>query len=303
MKIYLVASAAAVAMLTMATAARADDLASFWDVNPNSNVSLTDDPTSGAYPYNWAPGSTSYATAGGETTGSYDGIDYSIWDNGGPYNYPANVSTVVNFGGEQFDVKAMYTQTVGNTFYVGIVTGFNPAGVTDPYTDDGPVAEVGDLAINPNFSGDNDTAQFGVILPIASAPSSGNTTLVAGGTWDIPLVDVGVPKPPDTVYEDGTGTVVATDAMYSYTDLNTTEGISYPDPGVTNVNQDVYLYEISVPLIDFAQYVPEEVSWGMDCNNDSLQVNVPISDVPEPGSLAVLGFGAAGLLLRRKKTA
>ncbi|HMD55699.1 MAG TPA: PEP-CTERM sorting domain-containing protein [Phycisphaerae bacterium] len=282
MRILLITSAAAVLALT--TAAKAD--LAFWDVSPNTNVS-----PSSATPYNWAPGSTSYVTANGLTTGSYSGIDYSIWDEGGPYS-----SNVNNFGGEQFDVKAMYTKTVGGIFYVGIVTGFNPAGVGDPYSGGNPVAEVGDLAINPNWA--DDTAQNGVILPIASAPSSGNTSVVAGGTWDIPLLSVGVPKPPDTVYEDGTGTVVsATDATYSYTDL----GDQYYD-SVINTNVDVYLYQISVPLSDLSDS-PSQVSWGMDCNNDSLQVDVPLSDVPEPTSMTLFAAGAVGLLAKRRKRA
>jgi PEP-CTERM motif len=281
MRILLITSAAAVLALT--TAANAD--LTFWDVNPNSNVS-----PSGATPYNWAPGSTSYVTANGETTGSYNGIDYTIWDNGGPYS-----SNVYNFGGEQFNVKAMYTQTMNGTFYVGIVTGFNPAGVGDPWNGGNPVLEVGDLAINPNWS--QNTAQNGVILPIEPAGSSGSTSIVAGGTWNVPMQSVGVAPPPDTVYEDGTGSVVATNATYSYTDL----GDPYYDP-VTETNKDVYLYEISVPLSDLSN-IPAEVSWGMSCNNDSLQVNVSPSNVPEPASMALFVAGAVCLLARRRKRA
>jgi len=280
-KFSWLAAAAGVAVLTLTSAVHAD--LTSWDVSPDTNVSPT-----GATPYNWTPGSTSYVTANGPTTGTYNGIDYTIWDNAGPHG-----SSVSDFGGEQFDVKAMYTRTSGSTFYVGIVTGFNPAGVGDPYTGGTPVAEIGDIAINPNWA--DNTAEYGVLLPIEPAGTSGSTCVVSGGTWDIPLISVGFAPPADTAYETGTGTVVATNATYTYTDL----GDQYYDP-VTDTNVDTYLLEASLPLADLT-INPSAVSWGMSCNNDNMQVSVSPSNVPEPTSLALFSAGGVYLLAKGRR--
>src|SRR5205085_4627379 len=122
----------------------------------------------------WVPYGTQGVTpnpnnASAPATGNVQGITYSIWDNYGPHGNASTGSfhNVQDFGGEQFDAKAMFVRNDITNLYVGIVTGFNPAGVVDS---DNVSYKLGDLAINPDHA--HATSQFGVISLAGTAGTS-----------------------------------------------------------------------------------------------------------------------------------
>ena len=269
------------------------DLAS-WHVTPGGQNQTQFDQNFTALwvPYG-VPGSTPNPNnASAPANGQINGIDYSIWDNYGPHGNAATGSfhNVQDFGGQQFDAKAMFVRNDANNLYVAIVTGFNPAGVTDS---DGVSYKLGDLAINPDHA--HATSQFGVISLAGPAGSSGTTSLVAGGTWYVPNAAQGWDDV-KTNYLSG-GNTLATDVHYAYSDL----GLSYRDD-TTGKYVTTYLLEYSIPLADLGASNGESFtfSWGPSCSNDILTTTHTVTAVPEPASISVLG-GAAILLLSRRR--
>lgn len=254
-----------------------------WHVDPGRNYA-----NPGTYA-NWKPYSgTNPNTANHATNGETNNIYWTIWDGFGPHANPLHAGTypdIRNTGGQNFDAKAMYARFDNSYLHVGIVTGFNPAGVTQ----NGVSVGIGDLAINPNWG--SKTAQYAVVLPSVPVGSSGTTTVKTGGTWNIPVPTV--PAPPYTKLASG-GTTVGT-ATYSYSKVN----MKYYDNLVFQ-NVQTYLYEINIPLSELNVKPGDwNLSWGMGCNNDSL--SLAANPVPEPSSMLTLGAVGGMALLRRKR--
>ena len=243
---------------------------------------------------NWTPyGGTNQNNANAATNGKINGIDYSIWDGFGPHgnaNTATNFHDVQEFGGQNFDAKAMYLRNDNTNLYVGIVTGLNPAS----FVESGVTYKLGDLAINPDFA--NKTSQFGVISLTSPAGTSGNTNLVAGGIWNVPNVAEGWDTPLTNVQSGST--LVSSAVHYSYTDL----GIKYQD-ATTGTMVESYLLEYSVALSSLGAKNGQSysVSWGPDCSNDIISVTHTVA-VPEPASMSLLGGLGMIALARRRRT-
>jgi hypothetical protein len=235
-----------------------------WHINPGG-TNFGDGQTA-----NWTPyGGTNTNNAGAQSNSAVNGISYSIWDDYGPHgNAAVGTSHNINdFGGQQFDAKAMYATTDGNDLYVGVVTGMGPTGARDPRNNNVNIVP-GDLAINPDWA--NSTAQYGVKFDLTPLNNNGQavglTTLATGGNWNVPDQAVGFKPGSDTNMQNGQ-TTVASDIGYNYQQLN----VTYHDDA-TGKNQPIYLYDFSIPLSDIDAKPGEtfNFSWGPGCNNDNI---------------------------------
>ncbi len=266
-----------------------------WNVNPggtyfNLNQFANWKPGGGANPNNKF----------GAATGTSGNVTWSIWDGYGPHGN-ATVGTSHNandFHGQRYDVKAMYSRSDANNLYVGIVTGINLAGTRDPVFTNTFIYG-GDLAIDPNFA--SATSRLGVITPKVKFGTSGFTSMVKGGIWNIPNQAVGFGPSPYSSYKSG-GTVIANDVKYNYTYT----GVNYYDD-FSRQNMPIYLLEYTIPIADLQKPAGQSValSYAQTCNNDSLQMSTaalgPLVAVPEPTSLGAGALLLIGLATRRRK--
>jgi hypothetical protein len=252
---------------------------------------------------NWMPfGGANPNNAKQQSTGTVNGISYSIWDNYGPHGN-ASVGTLGNdddFGGQQFDAKAMYSTVKNGDLYVGVVTGMSPTGALDPSNTKINIVP-GDLAINPDWS--NSTAQYGVkfdMTPLAgNGQAAGLTSLVSGGKWYVPDEAVGFKPPSDTNIQPGSGKTVASDISFNYQKLD----VNYYDDDTAS-NKPIYLYDFTIPLSDIDATPGEKLSfsWGPGCNNDNITNSITVPSlnpdirpaaIPLPAAAVMWPAGAA----------
>lgn len=235
---------------------------------------------------NWTPyGGPNLNNATAATTGAISGVTYSLWDGYGVHGNTSTGGNVSNFGGQQFDIKALYMRNDATKFYIGIVTGFNPAGTVDPYNTAVKI-NMGDVAINSNFA--NSTAAYGIKAVTAAVGSSGSTKTYAGGTWTTPDASNGFSGVP---YSNMTslGSLLGSDATYSYSST----GVSYFD-SVTNTNVPIDLLEFSVPRSEIgasANGTTINLDWAMTCENDAVHATYTFGNmipVPEPATIGLL---------------
>lgn len=282
-----IVAASAVALMGMGvcTSARADLVQ--WHVTPGGTS------FSGGAVADWVPyGGANPNNTHSQSSGDVNGIYYSIWDQYGPHGDAStgHDHNVYDFGGQQFDVKAMYATNDATNLYVGIVTGFNPDGLTLGAPGHSTTYVPGDLAIDPDWA--HNTAAKGVKFKVAPAGSSGTTSLFSGGTWNVPNVAEGYSSPIDTNLHSG-GSTVSTNVGYDYEQLN----VSYYDDD-TDSHVPMYLLDFTIPLsslgVGFGHQV--DLSWGMSCANDYLTVCPTLTRppcVPLPAADAMYPMGAA----------
>jgi len=197
--------------------------------------------------------------------------DYTGSD-GGAYVGPG-------WGGQYFDVEAIYAQRAGQDLYFAIVTGFDPDGVIylgSPYTPGDIFLNAGngwnvgiDLETGHVFTGATSTNP-------ADFPASAPFT-IAGGT-DIGATALSVPfDGSPLVY--GSGNQTSTHFFFEgYLDLTRIGGADGP----------------------------VGIHWTMSCGNDVGRGYIGYVEppaVPEPGTLGLLGIGslAAAVVHRRRQ--
>lgn len=248
---------------------------------------------------NWVPGGGANPNNSAHAaSGQYRDISWTIWDGYGPHGNATQGRhhDLRDFGGQQFDIKAIYVRNDPSWLFVGIVTGFNPNGTLDPYGRS-VIYEPGDLAIDPDWA--HRTSRLGVEVPLMPAGSAGQATLVQGGQWDVPHRRYGFPPPPYTNIASG-ATPISREVRFRYTDL----GITYYDP-VTRRDKPVYFLEFGIPLESLGRTTGEEVtlSWSFSCGNDYMSLTHQL--VPEPSSWLSLfaGGGPTFLIWRRRRRA
>jgi hypothetical protein len=283
----------AIALGGIAHAQFAGDLTGYG-VNLGGNSFLG--PVSGSTFADFQPGTGGTgATSTAAGTGFTDGVSWTIWDGYGPHgnSTTGTYHNIKDFGGQQFDAKAMYLSNDAIYLYVSIVTGFNPNSVHDPYGRSRDY-RVGDIAINSDWA--HKTAAYGLILPTAPDGSSGTGAIKKGGVWYTPDADVGFGPPVYSNYKKNGTNGGSYDYKYS-TLLYSGNPVKYKDP-VTNSFIDMHLLEARVKLSDIGLGVGDvaHTSWAMSCNNDFIEGNHIIQAVPEPGAYAAIGSGIVTLL-------
>ncbi len=179
------------------------------------------------------------------------------------------------WGGQFFDVEAIYATMQGSTVFFAIVTGFDPDGVVHGGTTYLPGDIFFDVGSGWNVGVDLETGNIftGVSGTTPMFSSSGPFTLV-GGT------NVGVT--PLSIPRDG--------AMTHY--------------GNGDTSSRHYNYEGSLDLSLVGGLTSNRVGihWTMSCGNDIGEGYLPKPAVPEPATLGLFGLGGLAALIARRKS-
>jgi len=202
------------------------------------------------------------------------------------------------WGGQAYDAEALYALIEGNTLFIALATGHNPNTANNPGANS---YGAGDFAID---FGKNGSYEVGI-----NVKPGRDTFGVAGGVYKNPTWALGLwntngqydPAHPDTKHPTSltAGTYVGLAEL----------AISAGKTGYGAKASDVhYFYEfgLSLDLLRNAGWQGEsfDIHWTENCANDSIMVDPPGGQVPEPGTLALLPLGLVSLAaMRRRKSA
>jgi hypothetical protein len=189
------------------------------------------------------------------------------------------------YGGQTFDIEAMYFDSDPHKGYLAIVTGFPISGALNF----GP----GDLGIDVSTEtaavyGDSGAAttiyEYGIKLS--------DSKLYKVESWQGVYYDSN-PSPNYATFSDpwiiNATTGSAMDANFAVSD---------------NPVNSHYVYEFSFLLADLGIEYGDPVNfhWTMECGNDYLNLPATVNHTPEPASMLLLGTGLLGIAsISRKK--
>ena len=193
-----------------------------------------------------------------------------------------NTRLTPGYGGQAYDVEAMYLNYDAQYLYIAMITGHNPL-----TPDGGGSYGPGDFAID---FGRNGSYEFG-IETLGGAKVQGGVYAVTqwgAGLW-------------------GTANEGPTSILNG--DLLGLADVAYSTTGITNLGiysaDKHFVYEARVPTALFGAYWGADsfaVQWTMNCANDALQLNALRPEIiSAPGTLALLPLGLFGIGWMRRR--
>ncbi len=183
------------------------------------------------------------------------------------------------WGGQMYDVEAIYFTRDEDTAYFAVVSGFPLSGWP------GASFVPGDLAID--FVSDAALYEFGV-----ETTGIQQGMVFGSATWTNPVYAQHIECAPVSL---SGGTAIGK-ADFGYN----------PSLYVANGH---YAFEVGIPLWMFGAYWSSSLyisglsaHWTMSCGNNCLNLDVPNVSVPEPASVLLMMSGLGAFVLRKRKT-
>lgn len=229
----------------------------------------------------WIPGDASTIVTGAlgnPVRGIANGITYAVEDVVGNYGY-----VQPGYGGQTFDVEAMYMKADHDLLSIAVVTGFPRSGARG-YT-------AGDIALA--FSGNPGAAApvytYGLTLVSHGSLAASSLYQVGGnGDWAWGL--------PDWAGAGGPTIMTGTNAVLAGSGL---------DVAYVQISPDRWVIEAAIPTSLFGDdwkggnFITSH--WAMTCGNDFLETTAPVP-TPEPATIVLVGSAllGSGILGRRR---
>ncbi|MBS3963562.1 MAG: PEP-CTERM sorting domain-containing protein [Methylomonas sp.] len=215
-------------------------------------------------------------------------LEYIIEDQTGG----ASVRLFPGWGGQAYDVEALYAFTNTSHLFIALITGLSPNTPNNPAANSyGP----GDFAID---FGSDGSFEFGIETTGANAGAVFRISEWAYGLWD--SLGNYNPTNPDRRHPTSIlAGILVGDGDLIYTDT------PFKNMGVHR-NDAHYVIEAAIPLSVFTGFSGKfDIHWTMNCANDALLLDpfLPPSAVPEPSIIALLAFGILALSNRRSAPA
>ena len=197
----------------------------------------------------------------------------------------------IPWGGERYDVEALYFDNDADFFYFAMVTSFPMSGYNG--------VAAGDLAIDLDG---NNGYEYGIKTQDMPVDQSNDLQAIRKdpdwefGTHEFPLYM-------KASYGSFIGYAQIYYKYYPGLEIN-----PLPPPVGEQPFRDTWILEGKVKRSDFISHPPQDgdtikLHWSMYCGNDYIDLtgDFDATPIPEPATLSLLGLGLLGLLGARKK--
>ncbi len=199
------------------------------------------------------------------------------------------------YGGQAYDAEAIYVSTDSSNIYVAVITGRDPNAAGWRW---------GDIGIDFGLDG---TFEYGIVTRGDSGEHSSSGIGDAGDVYSVSEWNLGIWDAPDvhnanptTDYAKAHPTSIEAGTKIDDGDF----AFSKVDFDIGGLGGDHWFMEarISVGSLDpNLLNQPFMAHWTMGCNNDWIQVDPLLGQVPEPTPFALLGLGLLGMFANKRK--